>query len=292
MIRLAWITLILCLNVWASPDSRSFDAGEQELIRTRLLEAGLDSAHVKTLPLDSLHCYPGAWRINLHGRDLPDYYRSFQTKEVVDKVRSFIKGNESLLVDVERRHRVSRYVVASILMIESRLGRNWGDYRVPDLFLSLLLLPEHAQGLNLDSALVREAREGRERQRDELEELLDKRAAKRSRWAAREFCALHDLFPQGEWSGLEGSWAGAMGLPQFLPSSLAAYGDDGDGDGRVDLYQLPDAAMSIGRYLKENGWRGKLTEKKRRKAIKAYNHSENYVNAVLRLARDAGMPAP
>ncbi len=292
MLRLTFGALLFCVTVWASPSSRPFDAIEQQLIRDRLLDSKLDSAFVMTLPLDTLRCYPGAWRINLHGRDLPDYYKSFQKADVVEKVRSFISENEALLINVERRHRVSRYVVASILMIESRLGRNWGDYRVPDLFLSLLLLPEHAGGLNLDSALVREAREGRERQRDELEELLDTRAARRSRWALGEFRAVVEQFPLAEWQALEGSWAGAMGMPQFLPSSLAAYGDDGDGDGRVDLYQLPDAAMSIGRYLKENGWRGKLTEKKRRKAIKAYNHSENYVNAVLKLARDAGMAGP
>jgi lytic murein transglycosylase len=52
-----------------------------------------------------------------------------------------------------------------------------------------------------------------------------------------------------------GSWAGASGHPQFLPSSYLAHAADGDGDGRADIWGSPlDALASIGRYLANNGW--------------------------------------
>ncbi len=55
---------------------------------------------------------------------------------------------------------------------------------------------------------------------------------------------------------LRGSWAGAMGQPQFLPSSLLAYGADGDGDGRADIWNSgEDVAASISRYLSVKGWK-------------------------------------
>ena len=55
---------------------------------------------------------------------------------------------------------------------------------------------------------------------------------------------------------LKGSWAGAMGQPQFLPSSYLAYAVDGDGDGHADIWNSrPDVAASIGNYLAKNGWR-------------------------------------
>ncbi|MDR5866590.1 lytic murein transglycosylase [Halomonas koreensis] len=55
---------------------------------------------------------------------------------------------------------------------------------------------------------------------------------------------------------LVGSWAGAMGHPQFLPSSYLAHAADGDGDGHRDIWgSVPDALASIGRYLAEAGWR-------------------------------------
>jgi lytic murein transglycosylase len=52
-----------------------------------------------------------------------------------------------------------------------------------------------------------------------------------------------------------GSWAGATGQPQFLPSSYLAHAADGDGDGRADIWGSSlDALASIGRYLANNGW--------------------------------------
>ena len=66
-----------------------------------------------------------------------------------------------------------------------------------------------------------------------------------------------DLAPR---SMLRGSWAGAMGQPQFLPSSFLAYAVDGDGDGRVDIWQNEtDALMSIGNYFKQKGWQAGLS---------------------------------
>ena len=53
-----------------------------------------------------------------------------------------------------------------------------------------------------------------------------------------------------------GSYAGAIGLPQFMPSSIRRYAVDFDGDGRIDLLRSPvDAIGSVARYLSEHGWR-------------------------------------
>ncbi|WP_199554049.1 lytic murein transglycosylase [Sandaracinobacteroides hominis] len=57
-------------------------------------------------------------------------------------------------------------------------------------------------------------------------------------------------------SQLKGSWAGAFGQPQFLPSSFLAHAKDGDGDGRADIWNsTPDTFASIANYLKDNGWK-------------------------------------
>jgi membrane-bound lytic murein transglycosylase B len=56
-----------------------------------------------------------------------------------------------------------------------------------------------------------------------------------------------------------GSWAGAIGHTQFLPSAYRRYGTDGDGDGRVDLWgSIPDALTSAANYLKNLGWQPEL----------------------------------
>ena len=65
----------------------------------------------------------------------------------------------------------------------------------------------------------------------------------------------HGLAPQE----MTGSWAGAMGHTQFMPSNYQRYGRDGDGDGRVDLWRsVPDALTSAAHFLSELGWESEL----------------------------------
>src|SRR3954465_14297841 len=55
---------------------------------------------------------------------------------------------------------------------------------------------------------------------------------------------------------LRGSYAGAIGIPQFMPGSLRRYGVDFDGDGAIDLRRSPaDAIGSVGNFLHGHGWR-------------------------------------
>src|SRR5690606_17922133 len=56
-------------------------------------------------------------------------------------------------------------------------------------------------------------------------------------------------------SQAKGSYAGAMGLPQFMPGSLLRYASDGNQDGRIDLLYSPeDAIASVARFLRLHGW--------------------------------------
>src|SRR5690606_798248 len=56
---------------------------------------------------------------------------------------------------------------------------------------------------------------------------------------------------------MTGSWAGAMGQCQFMPPTFARFGVDGDGDGRIDIWNsLPDVFASAANYLSKSGWKG------------------------------------
>ncbi len=72
-----------------------------------------------------------------------------------------------------------------------------------------------------------------------------------------EFVAALKMIDRGvPRSRLKGSWAGATGYPQFLPSVWLRLGTDGDGDGRSDIWRSePDALASIANYLSNAGWR-------------------------------------
>ena len=83
---------------------------------------------------------------------------------------------------------------------------------------------------------------------------------------------------------LRGSTAGAFGLPQFLPSSYVRFGYDGNGDGKVDLFNVADAIHSASNFLKGSGWSDDLPEAEKRKVIWKYNHSDAYIDTVLGIA--------
>jgi membrane-bound lytic murein transglycosylase B len=93
--------------------------------------------------------------------------------------------------------------------------------------------------------------------------------------------------------GIRGSKSGAFGYPQFLPSSYLRFAVDGDGDGRVSLYDPADAIASAAKYLASHGWAPGITRAEQRRVIWAYNRSDAYIDTVLVLAdRIAGAPSP
>ena len=173
------------------------------------------------------------------------------TKMSVKQGKKVLSDNGVILRKIEAAYGVGREVLVAILRIETNFGRFVGN--VP-IFNSLLTMA-----------------------------LIENR---RSDWAGEElghllqFCREQNKDPHS----IKGSWAGAFGLPQFIPSSYVKYAVDGNDDGIVDLYNLTDALASMANYLKSFGWSLKDPAKKK-EALYAYNRCENYVQAVLSYAR-------
>ena len=85
-----------------------------------------------------------------------------------------------------------------------------------------------------------------------------------------------------------GSYAGAFGYGQFIPSSYNAYAIDGNDDGIRKPYDWYDVFASIGNYLVKNGYPvvDPTNQEKIYKSVYAYNHADNYVKAVLELRKE------
>jgi membrane-bound lytic murein transglycosylase B len=80
----------------------------------------------------------------------------------------------------------------------------------------------------------------------------------RAQFFRQQLIAALKILSQGHigLSDMKGSWAGAMGQCQFIPTSFLAYAVDGDGDGRRDIWtSKPDVFASIANYLHKVGWR-------------------------------------
>ena len=114
---------------------------------------------------------------------------------------------------------------------------------------------------------------------------------KRANWASKElaefliYCFNDHLDTQE----IGGSYAGAFGYGQFIPSSFNRFSVDFNGDGIRQPYNWPDVLGSIANYLRRNGYQPNSTNRERSgdvwKAIYAYNHADNYVMAILELSQ-------
>ena len=142
----------------------------------------------------------------------------------------FWQNNRSALERAEREYGVPASVIVGIIGVETLYGQNTGNFRILDALATL--------AFHFPTAHPRAAARQAFFQ-SELEQFL----LLTSRSGADPL-------------NVRGSYAGAMGLPQFMPSSWAKFAVDFDGDGRIDLFGSPhDAIGSVANYFKAFDWR-------------------------------------
>lgn len=122
---------------------------------------------------------------------------------------------------------------------------------------------------------------------------IQQRMEQRSDWAYKELVALlKNIRSSGEDAlAMPGSIYGAIGLCQFMPTNIGHYGADGNGDGVVNLFTVPDAVASLANYLAQHGWNKAATRAQKQKVIKTYNRIDIYANTILGLAEAQGYVA-
>jgi len=151
-----------------------------------------------------------------------EYRQSFLDEPHIRDGARYWKKHAAPLVRAYGQYGVPPEIILGVLGVETHYGRNRGRYRAIDSLATLTVdYPPRAEFF-----------------RRELEELL---------LLAREL--------KRDPRSLRGSYAGALGIPQFLPSSYRRYAVDFDGDGRRDLVSDPtDAIGSVANFLKAHGW--------------------------------------
>lgn len=205
-------------------------------------------------------------------------YDQFANDWSIDKARKYMKKHRQELDSVEKAYGVDSRVITAILLVESGLGKNTGKRSALNSLSTLASLMYPDIRSSFYKQIPAEKRPPRKK--------FEKSAKRRSKWAYGELKAfLKYAYKEGfDPAEIPGSFAGAMGYAQFMPSSILAYGKDGNGDGTVDLLTHPDAMASIANYLKRHGWRPGISRKKKEKVIYHYNHSEYYVKTILKIA--------
>jgi membrane-bound lytic murein transglycosylase B len=155
------------------------------------------------------------------------YRERFIESRRIDAGTQFWQTHQNALSRAEQTYGVPAEMIVGVIGVETFYGQNMGNYRVLDALTTLTL--------NFP--------------------LAHPRAVERQAFFKSELGHfLAQAHSQGDASA-KGSFAGAMGWPQFMPSSVAKFAVDFDGDGRIDLRNNPvDAIGSVANYFKAFGW--------------------------------------
>lgn len=160
--------------------------------------------------------------------------------------KAFWEQNQVFLSKIEQESGVPAEVIVSIIGIETIYGRQTGNFRVKDVLSTLAFsYPDTPNKASREKLF-----------KDQLQELMlmcwseggGSIPAKNSSQAVNQM-RFNACLNQNS------SYAGAIGLPQFMPSSIRNFAVDGDGDGRIDLKQSPkDAIASVANFMRKHGW--------------------------------------
>ena len=203
----------------------AFDEWVEEL-RAEALSLGITA---KTLEaLDSLEA--PLEKVLEYDNSQPEFVQTFTrylnlrvTTRQVERGQALLVEHAALLSEVQAKYNVQPHYLAAFWAIESNFGSATGGFSVLQALATLAYDPRRAQFF-----------------RDQLITAL------------RILDAGHISSER-----MTGSWAGAMGQLQFMPSVFFSYGVDGDGDGRIDIWNsLPDIFHSAANFLSQSGWRG------------------------------------
>lgn len=201
-----------------------------------------------------------------------------------EKVRRFLTVHRQSFRWAENDHGVDPAVIASLLWIESRHGQNAGRFHVPSVYVHLL----QSDNPKVQEHLIGKAKDYKAKLTKKDKAEIRKRTKKKADWALAELKALQKIYDRDAKSikDLRGSFSGAFGMAQFLPSSYVKYARSPVRGKTANLSLAQDAIYSVGFYLKQHGWKPK-NKKAQFKSLFKYNNSEDYANAILRLGDKA-----
>jgi len=205
-------------------------------------------------------------------------YDQFTGKKSINRALKYMETHKSVLERTEKEYGVDKEVVTAILLVETRLGTFLGGPSILNTLSTIAALADP----EVRDMFWKNISKSKEITRKQFEKWV----GRKSTWAYNELKAFLKYTAQVKMNptAVSGSYSGAMGIAQFMPSNVIIFARDGDGDGRIDVFNHADAITSVASYLKHYGWYPGIERKKAYKVIYHYNHSSQYVKTILKVS--------
>ena len=222
--------------------------------------------------------------IKKQAADHTSYIDKLVNDETVKNGVAFFEKYKALFCRIYAETKVEASDIIGIINWESRLGFVTGDQKIIRIFAAQYFFGEARNDELIQSGEYKKEGAMSVEAGKKRVERLKKNAF--SNFKALLIQAKEKNFDPNE---VKGSWAGAIGFPQFMPASMK-FAVDGNGDGNIDLFVMEDAIASVANYLKLHGY----SEKGSVAAFKAYNNDRIYAEGVKKYSdsiKEAGVKA-
>lgn len=223
------VLLTLCLlgvSFYSQAQQQTFNQWLQEL-RTEAIGLGISATTVDAALATVEEPLPRVIELDQSQPEFVQtfsgYMRNRMSQARIERGRALLQEHRKLLNQIQREYGVQPHYLVSFWALESNFGDATGGFSVINALATLAYDP------------------------------------RRSVFFRNELLTALKIIDSGHITlgNMTGSWAGAMGQCQFLPSTFDRYAVDGDGDGRIDIWNsLPDIFASAANFLSSSGWRG------------------------------------
>lgn len=274
------MALVLCLLFNLESLAKNKGPGpEFALLIDRLVKDGFDRNRLDLLygRSDVTFEVKGVTQYFMHNEAKLNYAQ-FRRKRSVKGAEKYMHQHKAALAAAEKAFGVDREVITAIILVETRFGTSVGKRSIINTLSTMAALSDPVPNKMLWDKIPSKKRLPKK--------TFDTKAASKSNWAYRELKAFLTYTKRENMDPvkIKGSYAGAMGIAQFMPSNILTLAVDGNNDGKIDLFDHSDAIFSIASYLKKHGWRPGITREKAFKVVMRYNHSKYYSNTILSIS--------
>ena len=205
-------------------------------------------------------------------------YDQFTSPKAIEGALKYLGENKDILDEAQETFGVDKTIITAILLVETRLGSYLGTRTVINTLSTMAALSDETLRERIWNSIPDAKKPAKE--------AFIKKAQDKTNWGYSELKALlqytekEGVAPES----IKGSYAGALGVSQFMPSNALRLAKDGNNDGRIDLFNHADAIFSVANYLKHHGWQPGITRQKQHEVLFRYNHSNYYVDTLLKIS--------